>query len=300
MKKACPLPPPGMDPYSRRSTWEMLQNARAGRIICITTHHMDEADILGDRVTIMGRGKVRCAGTPNFLKRHFGVGYVLSCVRAPGSDPRVISDEVQRHVPAADVSSNVGAELTFHLPLDQAPKLPALFAALDTGSAFGVESYALSITSMESVFLKIARHDDIEATTLAATKIASPATTKSAVARPQQQSEKPTEHSITEVRPSALSSGPGRPDSETAGGALKGTPGAENVDGVVVAADTVRERALAAQEPAWSQFARHFTALGQKRLRLASRDRRGCLFQFFIPIGVVLIGMAVLANPGMR
>lgn len=48
-------PTSGMDPYSRRSTWEMLQNARAGRIIVITTHFMDEADILGDRVTIMGR-----------------------------------------------------------------------------------------------------------------------------------------------------------------------------------------------------------------------------------------------------
>lgn len=89
-------PTSGMDPHSRRSTWEMLQNARAGRIIVITTHFMDEADILGDRVTIMGRvslpvarrgglscrpayatalqGLVRCAGSPNFLKRLYGVG----------------------------------------------------------------------------------------------------------------------------------------------------------------------------------------------------------------------------------
>ena len=68
--RACnPVPPTqdeptsGMDPYSRRSTWQILQNARAGRVIVLTTHFMDEADILGDRITIMGEGRVQCSGT---------------------------------------------------------------------------------------------------------------------------------------------------------------------------------------------------------------------------------------------
>ena len=42
-------PTSGMDPYSRRSTWNILQNNREGRAIILTTHFMDEADILGDR-----------------------------------------------------------------------------------------------------------------------------------------------------------------------------------------------------------------------------------------------------------
>ncbi len=39
---------------------------------------MDEADFLGDRITIMGEGKLICAGTPVFLKNRFGVGYNLT------------------------------------------------------------------------------------------------------------------------------------------------------------------------------------------------------------------------------
>ena len=49
-------PTSGMDPYSRRSTWQILQNAREGRVMVLTTHFMDEADILGDRICIMADG----------------------------------------------------------------------------------------------------------------------------------------------------------------------------------------------------------------------------------------------------
>lgn len=71
----------GMDPWSRRSTWEVIQNNKDGRIIVMTTHFMDEADILGDRIGIMADGRVRCCGSSMFLKQHFGVGYNLTMVK---------------------------------------------------------------------------------------------------------------------------------------------------------------------------------------------------------------------------
>ena len=49
---------------------------------------------------------------------------------------------------------------------------------------------------------------------------------------------------------------------------------------------------------AWNQFTSHFFALGLKCIRLAMRDRWGCIFQFLIPIVVVLIDMALLSNSG--
>ena len=45
-------PTSGMDPYSRRSTWNIIQKNKKGRIILLTTHFMDEADILGDRIAM--------------------------------------------------------------------------------------------------------------------------------------------------------------------------------------------------------------------------------------------------------
>ena len=49
-------PTSGMDPYSRRMIWNLLRNYRENRVIILTTHFMDEADLLGDRIGIMSGG----------------------------------------------------------------------------------------------------------------------------------------------------------------------------------------------------------------------------------------------------
>jgi ABC-type multidrug transport system ATPase subunit len=151
-------PTSGMDPYSRRSTWNILQNARAGRVILLTTHFMDEADILGDRVAIMGAGQVKCAGTPLFLKKRYGVGYLLSLVKAgSGGGAGGALELLRRHVPAASLASNVAGELRVRLPLSASSAFPDMLTELDASlRALGFASYGISVTSIEDVFLKIA------------------------------------------------------------------------------------------------------------------------------------------------
>lgn len=61
-------PTSGLDPQSRRSVWELLQRFKAGRAIVLTTHYMDEADLLCDRIAIMSEGRLRCCGSSLFLK----------------------------------------------------------------------------------------------------------------------------------------------------------------------------------------------------------------------------------------
>lgn len=70
-------PTSGMDTSARRNLWEMLKNNKSGRIVVLTTHYMDEADILGDRIAIMAEGDVQCTGSSLFLKNRYGVGYNL-------------------------------------------------------------------------------------------------------------------------------------------------------------------------------------------------------------------------------
>ena len=55
----------------------MLKRYKQNKIIILTTHYMDEADILGDRIAIMAEGRVVCTGSSLFLKKKFGVGYNL-------------------------------------------------------------------------------------------------------------------------------------------------------------------------------------------------------------------------------
>lgn len=51
-------PTSGMDPTARRETWQLIERKKQGRIIILTTHYMDEADVLGDRIAIMSKGKL--------------------------------------------------------------------------------------------------------------------------------------------------------------------------------------------------------------------------------------------------
>ena len=55
-------PTSGMDPSARRSTWDLLQTEKVGRTILLTTHFMEEADLLGDRIAIMASGQIQCCG----------------------------------------------------------------------------------------------------------------------------------------------------------------------------------------------------------------------------------------------
>lgn len=73
----CDEPSSGMDPAARRSLWDLILAEKKGRTILLTTHFMDEADVLGDRIAIMSGGKLQCSGTPFFLKKRFGTGYQL-------------------------------------------------------------------------------------------------------------------------------------------------------------------------------------------------------------------------------
>ena len=74
-------PTAGMDLGARRSLWDMLKNYRRDKIIILTTHYMDEADVLGDRIGIMAAGKILCLGTSLFLKDRYGAGFKLTIVK---------------------------------------------------------------------------------------------------------------------------------------------------------------------------------------------------------------------------
>ncbi|CAM9405596.1 unnamed protein product, partial [Scytosiphon promiscuus] len=180
-------PTSGMDPHSRRFTWDLIRKNREGRVIVLTTHFMDEADLLGDRVAIMADGALRCCGSSIFLKNHFGVGYNLTVVRDIGIDDiqaayetgmedgkddesydptstatqeesaRPIKHLVRSHVKEATLLSNVGAEISFQLPNDASSSFQAMLTEIDRRKAeLHVNSYGLSVTTLEEVFLRVA------------------------------------------------------------------------------------------------------------------------------------------------
>lgn len=154
-------PTSGMDPSARRFTWDLLQQQKEGRTILLTTHFMDEADILGDRIAIMAEGKVKCCGSSLFLKSKYGVGYHMVMVKEANCDLSKVISVVKTHVPTAQLESNVGAELSFILPSEATGKFEDLFTDLETRrQELGIASYGASVTTMEEVFLKVGKEMD--------------------------------------------------------------------------------------------------------------------------------------------
>src|SRR4051812_22671433 len=79
-------PTTGLDPQSRRQLWELITDFKArGRTIMLTTHYMDEAQILCDRVGIVDHGKVIALGTPRELIGSLGAEHVVDFALADGS-----------------------------------------------------------------------------------------------------------------------------------------------------------------------------------------------------------------------
>ena len=73
-------PTTGMDVITRQSVWKSIQRVKGSATIILTTHAMEEADALGDRVVVLSRGKVQAQGTSLDLKARFGVGFHLHVV----------------------------------------------------------------------------------------------------------------------------------------------------------------------------------------------------------------------------
>ena len=79
-------PTTGMDPVSRRDVWNLIQRLKRNKVIVLTTHAMEEADILSDRLAVVCDGKLKCVGTPLYLKNAYGDGYRISLVCEPGNE----------------------------------------------------------------------------------------------------------------------------------------------------------------------------------------------------------------------
>ncbi|KUJ19510.1 P-loop containing nucleoside triphosphate hydrolase protein [Mollisia scopiformis] len=67
----------GLDPLSRRNIWNIVQKGRSRRTILMTTHFLDEADVLSDHIAIVYKGKLVCEGPGTSLKARFGDNYII-------------------------------------------------------------------------------------------------------------------------------------------------------------------------------------------------------------------------------
>jgi hypothetical protein len=153
-------PTTGIDPVNRRRVWKLLAKYRESTVMLLTTHSMEEADVLSDQIGIMNRGRLIGQGTSKELKEQHGCGYYFAITKKSAAEASApILDVVKWSVSSAEVLTDVAAELTVGMPMDAAPKFPALLR--DLNSHAGVETVRTGQSSLEEVFLRLGEEDEV-------------------------------------------------------------------------------------------------------------------------------------------
>jgi len=148
-------PTSGLDPYNRRTLWELIRKFKEGRSIILTTHFMEEADALADRIAIMNHGKVKCCGTPLFLKNTFGSGYRLTISKNADFKEDVFLRAVNSQIDKNTIETNIAAEMCISLPFEMSTKLPGLLTNIENNKkVYGIDGYGISSPTIEEVFIK--------------------------------------------------------------------------------------------------------------------------------------------------
>ena len=156
-------PSTGLDPASRRNLWDVVKGSKAGRAIVLTTHSMEEAEQLCDRLGIFVDGRLVCIGNPKEITSRYGGYLVMTLTVAPGheADARAFVTALS---PSARLTYSVGGTLKFELPTAEA-SLSGVFAAmaaLKAEAAAGarrpkVLDWGVANATLEEVFIKFAR-----------------------------------------------------------------------------------------------------------------------------------------------
>ncbi|CAG9761787.1 unnamed protein product [Ceutorhynchus assimilis] len=149
-------PTAGMDPSARRALWDLMLSQKTDRTVLLSTHFMDEADLLGDRIAIMAGGELQCCGSSFFLKKKYGAGYHLIMDKSGQCDPKQVTNLLRKHIPNIEVQSNIGSELTYLLAESQSYIFEQMLRDLEQHSLeLGVNSYGISLTTLEEVFMQV-------------------------------------------------------------------------------------------------------------------------------------------------
>ena len=149
-------PTAGLDPQSRLSLWELMHELNAeGQTILLTTHYMEEADQLCNRVAIMDHGKILALDTPGQLKRTVGADTIVT-VRADG-DVETLQAALEQDLEGVTATRIVDGAVAANV--DGTTQLLPRIIRIATDHGLGVTDLSVSEPSLETVFINLTGKD---------------------------------------------------------------------------------------------------------------------------------------------
>ena len=150
-------PTAGMDPVSRREIWDLIRRHRAGRVILLVTHFLDEASAIGDRIGIVAEGKLCCQGSSLFLRSAYPQNYTIQASMLGANSAATVLSLAQSFIPEARMVMPHGdaSRLELKVPDTGAP-LVALLQALEGKAQQGIlRDVNLVAPGMEDIFFAV-------------------------------------------------------------------------------------------------------------------------------------------------
>ncbi|MFX0117609.1 MAG: ABC transporter ATP-binding protein [Candidatus Hodarchaeota archaeon] len=148
----CDEPTPGLDPQSRVAVWEFISQLPAqGKTVILTTHLMEEADRLSDRVAIIDQGKILVLDTPEALKASIGEGDLMEVDLADNSLLEAVCKEMKK---LHDIEQAFVAGNALHMrSKNLVPKLNRILSTIESYAE--IKNVKLRRTTLEDVFIHL-------------------------------------------------------------------------------------------------------------------------------------------------
>ncbi|KAL6181460.1 hypothetical protein ACLB2K_048115 [Fragaria x ananassa] len=148
-------PSSGLDPASRNHLWNVVKAGKQGRAILLTTHSMEEAEVLCDRLGIFVDGKLQCIGNPKELKARYGGSYIFTMTTS-GDHEEEVEKMVRTLSPSANKVYQLSGTQKFELPKNEVT-MAGVFRSVEAAKRqFRVFAWGLTDTTLEDVFIKVA------------------------------------------------------------------------------------------------------------------------------------------------
>ncbi|XP_057526866.1 ABC transporter A family member 7-like [Amaranthus tricolor] len=149
-------PSTGLDPASRNNLWNIVKQAKQDRAIILTTHSMEEAEVLCDRIGIFVDGGLQCIGGPKQLKGRYGGSFVFTMTTSAEYDTEV-ENMVKGLAPNAQKIYHISGTQKFEIPKHEV-RISDVFKAVEKAKQrFTVQAWGIADTTLEDVFIKVAR-----------------------------------------------------------------------------------------------------------------------------------------------
>ena len=159
-------PTSGMDVIAKKQLWEFLRSYQKDKIIIITTHSLEEAEFLGNRIGIMSDGRLICYGTSPFLKSKYPCGIninlILNAKLFNENYKKIIYEKIKEYDPHAEIKVASKGVFSINIQEDNDHIYDIFKYVEDCKNQYGIEDYNVGSASLEDVFLKINNKSNIK------------------------------------------------------------------------------------------------------------------------------------------